>query len=516
MAFLELPINSLEQSVTKPIIIQVLNHIYEEIFYSNGTEMLFVDHTGTTHPIGSTLSNSGENSLRLDNSSKVIARSVERHNSDILFTNVVKPSELDVLWADQNLNMYLKPVRNRSDFEVSLTYKASTRQEALNFINQYHNKLIKGVSFVKLGVNYEYLVSNHIIAFMNEVHRVRESSHGYGESFIKYLTDNMLTTYEFKRNVNSKTTSLAIQEHLKGITVLVDSEVPEISPIDVGGYEAALNLKFVLDKPTHLILEYPIFVHGNYLDGKYFNHQLNVNDKASTTLDKATRPLFNTLTELYRRERSSVLSESGYSYPPFDDIKLDNKRAQLIPIVKVQLAIDPDDPRLVLDLSKLEADLGITLHPELLYYMRSEPIAIFKYFESIINVSIYRDGVRLNPDKYYLDENMQVRSNYDMNIRGSYHVTVNILYPVHRLSERSVKALSKYGDLAIALMQFLDHSLTDADLPVKYGSGGVIGSTDSAVNPVDLRRTIDKIAYVPKGVDTGRFLVNTIIVNNAN
>lgn len=511
MAIIQLPIDNTEQSISKPIINQILEKVKRDIFFDRETKIIHIDHTGSTMEIGSTLTERNQNDLRLDSESKIIAVSSEKSNNDILLSAVVDTDEMDSIWADPKLGMYLRPTRNRTEVTIQLTYKAATKQEVNNWIHQYYNRLARGVYFTNAEVGYEVTIPDVSIAIMEEVWKKREANHGYGEGFIDYLKNHFQQSYDFKSNALGTGTSLVTREVLTHLTVGVSSEVPEATRLDAGNYESTIEVFFVYDKPTTFLHRYPIFVHGSYIDSKFFNIKKDRNDD-DHKVTRATSGLFSNLMALYDSSPVDHYSKLGYVIPKFDDTVLDHSGADLAPIAQIQLVVDSNDPNLLVDLTLLEIEAKLKLHPELLKYIQSIGKDIFIPGRSAILLSVYRDGIRINPERYIIDENNQVRSDYELNPRGCYHLSIAVYTELHHLSVETIEHLSEYGDLAISIIKLLMPSIPDDKLPTLTTPNVEVGVEPTKVSIPSLYKAIEVLPSTPLTSSNTWFLINTIAI----
>lgn len=527
MAYVQYPVPNIEPSIVKPIMVQVLEKIKQDVFNDRDMKLILLDHTGSSMEIGSTLTNKGDNPLLLEESNKIIAVTSELVMNDILMSTVVDSDEMDTIWSDSKLAMYCKPTRVRTEASIQLTYKADTRQAINNWIHAYYNRLARGVSFTNIDVAYEITLPDEILAIMLEVFNKRETNAPYGDSFLEYLVNNANTQPDFKNNILGKGTNMVFRELLEGLSISVSNEVPEPTRGDSGNYEATIEVKFYYDKPTTIVHYYPIFVHSNYINPDMFNVNLDRN-KEHIPRARAGKDLFSTLTYLQHKQQGDVYTSDGIIIPSFDDVKLNHSPLQLAPVIQLQLGVESTDQRLLLDLNLLEVETGMELHPQLLDYIKEVGTDVFTYGHSAICISVFKGKERLNSDKYYVDDNLQLRSNYDLDLRGNYHITICVLHKMHVLNKSAMAILTKYGDLATALIQYIHPQVKEVNLP-KLQSNKVRNTIEEPVvvpepdkplvddvkeaNLKSLYNAIEALPQMPKVTSSRMYLLNTIVIN---
>lgn len=511
MTIASYPITNIEQGIVKPIVVQVLEKLKQDVFYDRESPIVLIDHTGSAFEVGSTLSNANQNDLVLESADKIIAISSEKPTNDIFMASIVDSNAADVIWYDKALGVVMRPTRHRTEMNIQLTYKADTRQAVNNWVHSYYNRLTRGIAFTNINVAYELTIPDQCIAILQEVWKKREAKHGYGTGFLDYLRENCIGETAFKSNAVNKGASWVMLEQLTGLKVAVTNELPEPNRLEGGNYEATIEVNFYFDKPTTTRIKYPVFVHGQYLDAKFIDMKLDrTND--TQVYKKATTDLFSNLMTLYQKSPNTILSANGIVIPAFDDTVLINNGASLAPVLQVQLSIAEEDPRLILDLTTLATDTGLELHPELVQYLLSLKEEAFIYGAGGVLISIYRDGIRLNPDKYYLDEVGQIKSTYDMDPRGNYHFSIMVPTILDNLGESVIKHLAEYGDLAISIIKFLHPKLENIVYPETVTDETIPGVDSTAIGTTTLYNVIKELPKIKNVPTNSLYAVNTIII----
>lgn len=500
-------IPNLDHTVVKPIVTQVLSKVRNDAYFRKDIPIVYIDHTGSANEVGSELSDKGNNDLNLESTSKIIARATETQYGERFTNSTVAPQELIPIWYDMELKMSIAPTRIRTEVVVELRYKAASKQECDNWINQYYRRLATGVTFTNMELAYEITVPEECIHIARAVWEAREKKAGYGDQFLDYLKSGFLTPSDLKTNIVGKGASLVSRQKLMNVVVGLSKEVPVATPIDGGNYEATIELKLHYDKPTTMVHSYPVFVHNSYINPKFIDTDRDMNERLIPQ-SVATTDYFKALTDLFGPK--ALLGTTGYVIPRFDPTAV-NHQCSLIPFIQVQLAVSEEDPRLILDLSTMEVATKFKFNEDMLPYIKELGNDVFIYGRGAVCISVARDGVRLNPERYYLDSNMQVRADYNLNMRGNYHATISILGDVTILSRQEVELLAKYGSLAIGVCVFLRPDLiNEIELPTKRDS--IEATIPDSVDVDELYKALIKIGNSTDDDSTMR-LVNTIVVS---
>lgn len=511
MAFVQYPIPNIDQTIVKPVVVQVLEKIKKDIFYDRNTSMLLVDHTQSVHEIGSTITGKNDNDLLLDTTSKVVVTMTEQVINDIVMGSIVDTDELDTVWADGDVGMYLKPTRPRTEIVLQLNYKAGSKSEVNSWVNNYYNRLAKGLTYTKGDVAYEYTVPDECIAVFHAVWETMEKNQGFGVGLIEYIQKHCKASFDFKTNIAGKGASMVFRDYLTNLSIAVTNETPEPARIEGGAYEATIEVAFKFDKPTIMYQRYPIFVHSNYINPKYFDVKRNRNSEVKE-VTRATTGLMADLMALHIKQTTDIYSKDGLIYPEFDDVKLNHGTLALAPLIQAQLGVSEESNRILVDLASFASGTGFELHPELLNYISTVGDDVFVYGNSAVCISIFKNGVRRNPAKYHITQDLKIVSDYDLDLRGRYHLTITILANLELLPLVAMEELAKYGDLLASIIKFLYPTIDNTKLPVPENPDAVPGIDSTEVNINDVYSTLEDLPNVLTYAGGRMFLVNTIAV----
>lgn len=454
---------SQEATIIRPIIKSVLAAIANTWFSDCPDQLHYIDHTGQRH-IAGTRKGEDEHHVNLDNDSRLEATVTMRNNTDKAFIQEYTPDNAVPCWSDANVNAHLRLKRFTRTVEIRIRSISSSKGEADRWLNQYQHRVVAGALQLHESAHYEVIVPDAFPYIIKEIHRVRESNAGYGDTFEDYLDSHFLVPHAIRYNQAGQHKTLVLREVLRNIGIAVPVEIPEITRTDSGGWEAELTLEFDLDVPSILHLEYSPFIHNRLMSSTFYDNTFNRNAVSRTSFSYGS-PHGRLLGAMNDTMGPNVYRTTPYVYPPFDTEVINVKSAKIIPFLQTRILIDESNLRLNLDLTTLATDIGIELHPELIPFIISERGSITKRLLGIFTVLVCGSGTPLTSDRYSVTTEGLLVADYDMNLREEYHVVIGIRDDLPFANESIIKPLLSKGKLLLALLRYCYPELKENQLP---------------------------------------------------
>lgn len=497
---LQVPITSISEAVGKPVISQILDKLNKALFLGADIPMYHIDHTGVSTVVGGNLGE--ENDLRLKASSQVTARTIEIYDESRILTNLRDSDSRPPVWYDKELNAYIKPNMISNKLTVTLTYTSSGRQEALSWGSNYYNRLGRGNSSLDFDVEYDYPVSNNILAVINQLWCAKNKHSDTGDTFIEYLESNIVHPFTYKTNLLGKGATLCFKNTLTHLVGVLSETVPSVTKTDTG-YESSIEFTLQYDLPTTFIVNYPAMVYNSYIHRDFIDLEVNRNSFLTTT-SVYTDDMLRELTKLDDTSKMRNGTTCGIIIPQWDTTETHSCGMDIATIIQVQLMVDPSNKRHIINLPNLREDCGVDLHPELIPYIADCGNAIFDYRRAAIMFGVHAGGELSSGKNYNLGSDLTISSDYDLHMTTNYHGTLNVLKNLCSLPEPSVEILSKYGSLALAIILCLDINFPVDEFPE-------IGD-DGSVSTRGLKKAFHLVKSSSCGPATGDwYTVNTII-----
>jgi hypothetical protein len=207
---------------------------------------------------------------------------------------------------------------------------------------------------------------------------------------------------------------------------------------------------------------------------------------------------------LLDKEQVPLYRKNAYIYPPFDTVDVDTSKYKVNPVLQVRISVDPINPRYIVNLITLAEDLGITLHPDLIEFLRSRGPMAWITGTSMFSIGVARDGVLVTP-KYTIDAVGNVISDYDLDVNGNYHLLISVTSDFQSLNNSESEEAFKYGDLFNAAVIYNNPGLNPNLLPLK--------DEDGYVSRYDALELGKHIPTTYKSPGTAMYTVSTLIVD---
>ena len=508
MPLYESQIPNLENTVSKPIALQAALLIRNNFFADTTLPIHLIDQTGNAMEFGS--STFSKNDILLDTNSIIQVRYTEIPEQDIILTTIVDSGEMRPIWLDESLDVYARPIKSYVSCKLTITYRGSTKQEVDNWLNFLYTKFARGGSSLPMNLRYEMSVPDGLLVIIKAVHDARETNAGYGDSFQEYLENNLQYAHDYKVNQLGGGTTLVMRDMLCNVVARLEPEIPVPTREDNNTYTADVEFNFRYDKPSSMIIDYPIFVHNSYINPDFFDTDLDRNkiDKYQYTSDYG---LISGLSYLLDKRDEVFLTRDGYIFPAFDPWKPQLGDRCLLPLIQMQIAVDPDNKTLLLDLTTLELATGLTLHKDLIDYWIRCGEDVFKYGRSAYWFGVYRNGQLLNSDRYTVNQVGQAVASYDLNLRGNYHLVIGLNTELGLLGMSGYDTLANFGELAVATIATIEPSLPRKLYPPLITIDALRPTTMGA----SIQNTVEAMYTCRRyGVRRDMYTVNTIAIMN--
>lgn len=471
MSYYEASVPAQEDTVVRPVIRKVLEQIASTWFADSPRQLYYLDHTNQRHPMGTYL---GENAnhVHLEGDSRLEATATLKIDNTTLFTQENTNDNVVPCWADPDIRAYISLRRLTKTVDLRIRYTSQSRGEVSQWLSQYQHRVIAGNLQMTESSEYEVVVPPHFPIIIQELHRAREANAGYGDTFEDYMNAHFLTVAAERHHPDGKSKTLVLREKIQNIAIAIPAEIPEVTRNNVGGWEVELLLEFQLDVPSILTFDYSEFVHGQELRPPFVNKELNRNAVSRTSFVHGS-PHGRVMGQMVDHMNQDVYRNEPYIFPSFDTMVINTDPIGTTPLLQVRIMIDPDQPRLIQDLTTLEEDIGIQFHQELIPFILNHKEIAFNRFVGIFTLFMYGQGKLLTPDHYHVTPEGLIMADYDLSERQEYHLVIGVKNDLPSITEGLLRPLLLKGNLFLAILRYCYPELKAEDLPLLDRHGGV-------------------------------------------
>lgn len=469
-----LPIPESYVTITRPVVLEVVRNIRDITGIADDRfRISYQGYPEQTHLFGSSLGTPADPSdtAFFKELGKVSVRVNEQYMEDYIQTNRPHYADELAVFLDPVLNIQMKPVRHFSEIQIDFKYRAESIQAAKAWTDMIRYQLSEQRVEHVHDIPYEFGIPEAFIMILGELHRLRESQGGYGEDFGQWFNNHVSGKITTLTSLDGSATHLVFKETQKNVYGWFDFTTPPVAEPGESGstFVATVTYTFRYEKPTAIAFYYPNVVHNQLLPKKYRG------DQTDTMYSRMVGGMSyqNQRYDLFRKEQNHWVEQfEGIRIPTFDDWLpswLPNAFANLM---LVMCQIRPNDLRYIGSVLNIP---GYGIAEPWLSFMKAIPERNLHLSASPFTILVFQDNELLDPHSLSIDEDLVITTNFDMDIRKTYHVMLGIVVDLSLLSEEATLRLINQPNVCIPLMKALDPTLESRGLiPKVIGNRKVV------------------------------------------
>lgn len=496
-----------DESVTRPIVTEMINHVMKITDMPENTRVVFPGILGKTMQPGSSI-NPNDPDLTFAHTNKITIEVEEKYEEERLQAMAVHRPENFHLFRDDKLNVFIRPVYSPTDITINIKYRTVDRVSAMRWRDDIRTRIAMGRDLNVHELSYHYLVPEETLVLLKEIHRLREANHGYGDTFDTYLKNNASSRLTTVSNLSGTKTKLGMSETQIRIVGRFDFEaVPEEGERDGEGdaWSISFSYKFRYDKPICCTMMYPVIIHGQLLGLDYIPDPVYKLEDYKKKFALSAN-YFNTFEEVNTPRNITP----GFPIPFHDDFVPKYVPEDSLRLFTTIVVIDPVYPSHLFNLRELGS---VTLRSDILDFLVTEAPFMNRAYMSIFKISIYKEDELMNDTDVYVDSDLDVHVSFIVDPRKTYRVRLSLNTDLSYLDEETLKRIRKKATVLITLLETIDPTIRDSgNLPIIIGSslannpsnpGSGNGSNTDPNNPINnfiTKTELDKaIEYINRG-----------------
>lgn len=495
MPMILLPIPETTESVTRPVMLDIMRQVMQLTGISSKTNIVYFGDVEKSKQLNSAINSQGDDPNGFAHNEKVQIEVSETFIADRVPGEQIFGPDNYLIFHDAPLNIVMKPVYAQIEALIQVKYRAVSRNQAIQWRDTIKARISQKRNINIHNATYNYGVPLEMLAILQELHRLRENVAGYGVDFDTYfdgLRDPRMTVVT---NMSGAAKMWVVPETQTRIQGWFDWELPEEPQRDGPGetHTISFTYKFSYARPDEIAMIYPIMVHNQLLGQKYRDVPLQDHNDLQKAYAFTTRVLEN-FAGAKGEEGQAV--EFGYAIPTFDEFMPQTVPLHSRRLVTVLFTIDPNNPSLFLNLG----DLGQKqFSPEILEYMRAEHEYLTKPGMSAINVALYKNEflIEPNPPAIQVDADLNVIGLSEPNLRVQHHIRVGLLTDLQLLKGGALQRLQDHGQAAIQILQAIDPTLEPRGFMPKLIGDNFVSKTSLLIAINNARPTKSPINGLP-------------------
>lgn len=410
-----------------------------------------------------------------------------------------------LVFNDSALRTFLKPIYSSTDVTIEFTYRAQSRHLAEAWRNHIRNRIKQNADVLSHDIAYEFGIPKPFLVTLGEIHRLRETVAPYNQEFGTWFKEHVSKKLTVLTKLDGGKPHLVFKENQINVHGWFDfSEPPALDKGDVGSlWNVSFTYRFRYEKPTHMVLYYPLTIHNQLLPEAFRARDLE------TTYHRmiGDLSLSNQRFDFFRKVENHYYEQyEGVRIPYFDEWYPTTLPFRQSSLLLVLCQIDPTDPTLVLDLNALGE---YSLHPDFLAYLRKHHEALTHGKINPFIVSLYEYEIRMDSESLYVDENLVVRTRQPMDLRKVYRLHLGLTADLSILTENTEDALRNDPPMCLAILNALGPNLEASGLLPKVVGGRLIPKIQYRAALEHLRTTHPAYIGGRGYANVGLFIITT-------
>lgn len=467
-------IPEVRQSISRPIVFDVIGQLKKYIFIDDDVNIYFPGPDGYTHTVGSNEEHKQEYAPRLGSESKLLVTVTEGHNEDELSLTEFDPNKRMSIFVDPHLGIHILPVYAKMDVVVEFTYRSSSESEVQQWADMVRMYVSKLNQRYQHDITYHYEFLDEYLCILGKIHEYRERQGGYGESFSEYFLKNSSERVTLTSGTDGQEPKLSVSETQYPVVGYFDfSGIPPKLQADNsnGVFSVSFSYNFTYDRVHGLHIRYPIIVHNQPLPEDLIRKGKKVN--SITTERIRTSTMTKAQMQMSTFSFTSMLNNKTnlIRLPDYDHFIPDGYLRGTGGYAHLLMQVSPEDPYTLFNLK----DMGdYELDTDVLNFMlESEYPYLGEFYASILGIQVYKDSALLGNKTVTCDKDGNLKTTVPMDIRKEYRVRLYCVADQNLLMPEAKERLKNYPEALIKIIQTINDGISY--IPELNGSHG--GST---------------------------------------
>lgn len=458
MPNITLPLPNVGQSVTRPIIVDIIQQVSELTNISKDSKIFYPGDIQRMQTPGSGI-DSTDRFANFNSDRYTFIEVEEDFDEDYLLSMAIDRDEQIPIFTDEALGVELKPIYSTTKITINFTYRSPSKTEVLRWRDEARVRIAQLRTINLHDVVYHYGIPENVLLILKEIHTRREAIEGYSQSYEDYVRSFSTERLTLVSDLVGQSAQLSVNERQCRIQGLYDFDtVPEKASRDesTGTWTINFSYKFSYEKPIFCKFRYPVMVHNQLLPLNLIEFTNKAYD-----LNKIQKTYTKSLSAMNGFESDTTMnavrnSESVIRIPEYDDYWLPGVMpgSSTILLALIEVA---EDKRTLLNLNELG---NAFIDPDVLEFIKlSEYPYITRNYGSILTIDVYRNGYLTSDRTVYCTSNLDIVSNKDLSLRNQYRVRFGINVDMTMLQPPVFTRLLQYPKALVKIIGAMNELL---------------------------------------------------------
>lgn len=383
---------------------------------------------------------------KLDTESRInISWTENQIPEDALTVTAGRPNHI-VVFKDPLLHVDIYPSKQRTELRGDVEIRFKDRDTAMRWWSDTRTRLTMRRAQVSHSIQFHYHVPVAFLVMLNEIYLLREKQGGYGETIQDYFKKHATPNITSVTNQAGKNATIVVKETQHGVLGHFEfgAEPPRPTPRENDGtYEVTFSYWVLYEKPEAMFMNYPYVIHNQLVPEWMIDFEPRYDeDRLLGAQGSIEQDSLKRATEIAGMHMRWGEGYHGISIPAFDDWIPKYMHEGYVGLIRGAIAVNPEDPRQVMDLNDLGA---YALSPLLKNFLLDVPASLITLYGGPVSATLYRDYVPLGGETLIVTNDLVLRSKADLDIRRWYHVLLSMNYQIVHYPGRVKEIMRKHG-----------------------------------------------------------------------
>ena len=454
-----LTIPEVEQAVSRPSILKIVQQVQELTGFPENTKTMFAGDIRTQQTAGSGIADTSRHP-RFDNDVYNYIEVEEDHDLMSINTTAVGRKEHIPVFFDEKLGVQISPIYSSVNVSINFVYKSPSKTDVLRWRDQIRMKIsaMRDINLHK--IEYHFGIPVQLLVILKHIYDKREAVEPYGDTFEQYVKSFSTERLTLLGDLVGKNARIAVTETQTRIVGLYDFEGMPQKPEreDTGNWSITFTYKFTYDRPLGMQMKYPVMVHNQLLDDPYLNYQLPFDKQ-----EIVPKSFSYSLNAMHAFENDTVMNavrqiDPLIRIPDCDDFVTTFNAVGYAPALSVLTSVE-DDKKTLFNLNELgDYDIDVDI---LDFIRNSEFPYICRQFHSMLYLGFYRDKFLTNTESINCDLSLNVSSNQELDLRTQHRVRLFICTDLRMLKPGAIQRLREYPKALVKIIGCINELIRD-------------------------------------------------------
>jgi hypothetical protein len=418
---------SIEETVTRPILIQVTNDIKLLLGLTNDIYTVY-DPKDDNYKQKNKVGKITGQTTSYDEVVKIEFQDLNEDGIDVSM-QMINP-DYDKIYADNEIGSEAVPIYQRRKLNINFAYGNKSKSKVSMLVNKLRLMTASDSMYKTHNLEYSFVLPEffkklllHIVTLKN-IHLTPELKFEeyLNNTFDKRIdTTNTLDGNYFKSDIVIRERQLGVIGYILDDLQTLNSEFDEAS----GMYTITFAYEFTFEKPISLIMKYPVMVYSTMIDNSFRNFIPENGTPVIGTRTKGYGPMW----DVTQRAKSALdIGKNSYylPIPEEDTFILPPPPSFMVRLMCILIYVDPNNPRFLFN---LKTDLpGIKFKDNamnlLVDYFKDH---INDLYNTIFYFELFKNETKDTSNPLILHDNGDLYTTYDMDIKSTYRVAISLM-----------------------------------------------------------------------------------------